>query len=285
MHTVFQRSRSVYIIIGALLAAACDSNDPARDASRGDSAPDMAAPSPDGAADQQAPRPDDSRPAPDLTWIAIPTGSFLMGCSPGDPDCLASELPAHQVQVAAFQITVTEVTQAQYEAATGKTPSTLELCPSCPVDAVTWDRAHEFCAAAGGRLPSEAEWEFAARGGAGGRFPCGENPTCLEQSAWYLDNAGGQPHPVGQKQANQYGLHDTLGNLWEWVADCWHEDYQGAPADGSAWETGDCTYRTLRGGAWGLGAAGLRVSNRDADFPEGGYYLPSPGFRCARISD
>ena len=208
-----------------------------------------------------------------------------MGCSPGDPDCLASELPAHQVQVAAFLITATEVTQAQYESATGKTPSTLELCPSCPVDAVTWDRAREFCGAAGGRLPSEAEWEFAARGGAGGRFPCGEDAACLTDSAWYLDNSGGRPHPVGQQQANQYGLHDTLGNLWEWVEDCWHDDFEGAPADGGAWESEDCTFRTLRGGAWGLGSAGLRVSNRDADFPEGGYYLPSPGFRCARTVD
>jgi len=218
----------------------------------------------------------------EIEWVSIPAGSFDMGCSPNDDGCSATEEPVHTVSVAAFEMTRTEITQAQYEAETGENPSRFYDCPSCPVDTVKFPDAMAFCEALGGRLPSEAEWEYAARGATTSTYACGDDEGCLAEAAWYFNNADGETHPVGRLEANGFGLHDMLGNVWEWVEDCWHEGYAGdPPTDGSVWEGGDCNYRMLRGGNWGLSASGLRVSNREGDF-EGIYYIPAPGIRCVR---
>jgi len=249
-------------VLLAVLAAACG----AEPASSG---PDA------GAADAGASR--------ELRWVSVPAGSVEMGCSPADSECPSYEVPVHAVSIAAFEITETEITQAQYaEQNTGEHEYMFGACADCPADSMSWDEAAAFCKSIGGRLPSEAEWEYAARGGTDSVYGCGDDAACLEAVAWYFDNSGDRTHAVASKDANGFGLHDMLGNVWEWVEDCWHDDYSGdPPADGSAWEQEGCTYRVLRGGCWGLAANGLRVSNRSGDFPDG-YTIPGPGFRCAR---
>ena len=113
------------------------------------------------------------------------------------------------------------------------------------------------------RLLSEAEWEYAARAGTKTRWFCGSDSSCLDAVAWYAANSRRKTYPVGSKRANPFGLHDVQGSLWEWVEDCWHPNYHGAPSDGSAWTSrGDCSKRVLRGGSWASTAWTLRIANR-----------------------
>ena len=220
-----------------------------------------------------------------MVWVSVPAGRFTMGCSDGDEDCYDAERPAHEVAVPAFELTATEITQAQFVAVIGENPSVVSECADCPVDSVWWDEAVEVCAALGARLPSEAEWEYAARAGSPSRFGCGDDAACLDAVAWYGDNSDNTTHTVGSKDANDFGLHDMLGSVWEWTDDCWHASYEGAPVDGSAWvDPGpdvDCSFRVVRGGAWGMSPRGVRVSNRDYDYVDA-YLVAPPGFRCAR---
>jgi len=225
--------------------------------------------------------PDEPELPPGLVWVSIPEGAFEMGCSPGDEDCHSrDEKPRHTVNVPAFRMTETEITQAQYEWVTGDTPSYFTGCPDCPVESVTWHEARAFCEAIGGRLPSEAEWEYAARAGTMTRYYCGDDAACLDGIAWYNANSGSATHRVGEKTANAFGLYDVLGNVWEWVEDCWHSDYTGAPSTGEVWSGGDCRYRMLRGGSWGNDTRYLRVSDRDKYEPA--YRGWGYGFRCSQ---
>jgi formylglycine-generating enzyme required for sulfatase activity len=216
---------------------------------------------------------------PGLSWISIPRGSFDMGCSPGDTDCLDEEKPRHPVTVSAFQMTETEITQAQYEWVTEETPSHFSSCgESCPVEQVDWDQAKIFCESIGGRLPSEAEWEYAARARATTRYYCGDDEACLDGIAYYDANSDSSTNPVKGKNANPYGLYDMLGNVWEWVMDCWHQDYTDAPSDGGVWSGGNCDYHMMRGGSWNDDSGVLRVSVRHTSV----LGFRHIGFRCAR---
>ena len=177
------------------------------------------------------------------------------------------------------------MTQEVWAAVMGKNPSHVPDCPQCPVEQVSWEDVQAFLRklnAGGGRyrLPSEAEWEYAARGGSqsrGYRYAGSDSPHTV---AWSRENSGERTHPVGQKQANELGLYDLSGNVFEWVQDCWNETYQGAPRDGQAWERGDCGRRVLRGGSWDLKPRYLRSAFRNgvpADLRDYGL-----GFRLAR---
>jgi formylglycine-generating enzyme required for sulfatase activity len=144
----------------------------------------------------------------------------MMGCSPGDGECFPNEMPAHVVTITkGFWVGQTEVTQEAYQKVTGKDPSHFKGA-KLPVEGIIWSEAQNYCRMAGMRLPTEAEWEYAARAGSSaGRY------GSLDQIAWYNGNSGNRTHEVGQKQANAWGLYDTLGNVLEWVADWFDERY------------------------------------------------------------
>ncbi|KOR27197.1 hypothetical protein TI04_13775, partial [Achromatium sp. WMS2] len=110
----------------------------------------------------------------------------------------------------------------------------------------------------------EAEWEYACRAGGKGEYCFGDNVAMLKDYAWYDANSGDQTHPVGEKLPNAWGLYDVHGNVWEWCQDRWHDNYNGAPTDGSAWESGYSSYRLLRGGSWNNGDDNCRTACRNS---------------------
>ena len=199
--------------------------------------------------------------------VELEGGTFTMGCPPGQFACDADESPLREVRIETFEIGRYEVTQGLWQAVMGENPSAFGDCLSCPVDTVAWDDVQAFLERlnAGGeryRLPSEAEWEYAARGGQLGQgYPYAGSADWTAVS-WYYENSGNRTQPVGSRQANELGLCDMSGNVREWVQDCWHASYDGAPADGRAWEEGDCGRRVMRGGSWYGKPGDVRVSNR-----------------------
>ena len=221
--------------------------------------------------------------------VRVEGGSFTMGCQSGRDDrivCLDDEKPPHPVQVRSFEIGKYEVTQEFWEAVMGDNPSHFTGCARCPVEEVSWDDVQIFfrklneLSGARYRLPSEAEWEYAARGGRQSQGYQYAGSDDADAVGWHEDNSEGRTHPVGQKRANELGLYDMGGNVWEWVQDCWNDNYRGAPADGRAWERGDyCSPRVLRGGSWHSQPWAMRASNRsDVGFAS----LDNTGFRIAR---
>ena len=206
-------------------------------------------------------------PVPPL--VAIPAGRFLMG-SDGSPQGelypQADEQPPHEVSVAAFELGATEVTLAQWRAVMGADPSGYVAGPEdappelMPAVGVTFNEARVFIKRLNEmtgetyRLPSEAEWEYAARAGSAGAFHFGDDWQQLADYAWYEANSEGHAHAVAQKLPNPHGLYDLHGNVEEWTQDCYRPSYAGAPADGSAVATdeegsGAC-HRVVRGGSW-----------------------------------
>ena len=212
-------------------------------------------------------------------------GTFTMGCTPEQGNCNDDEKPAHRVWVRSFEISKYEVTQEVWAAVMGENPSNFQNCPQCPVDTVSWDDVQAFLRklnAGDGRyrLPSEAEWEYVARGGQQSQGYTYAGSDTPDGVAWYGENSGNETHAVGQKQANELGVYDLSGNIWEWVQDCWNMSYQGAPPDGSAWERGDCGRRVLRGGSWRFYPRYLRSAFRFHFTADYRYYIN--GFRIAR---
>lgn len=188
------------------------------------------------------------RDAAGINWVRIPGGSFMMGSDNADAK------PRHQVSVVSFQIAKTEVTNGQYracvEAGVCSPPGSYEGGEDRPVVHVDWNQAKTFSRWVGGRLPSEAEWERAARGGCEAERCLGDDARTLDEYAWHKSNSGGQSHPPCRKRPNQYGLCDMHGNVWEWTDDGYHGFYHGAPTDGSAWEGPAGSDRVYRGGSW-----------------------------------
>ena len=216
--------------------------------------------------------------------VEIPAGSFEMGASDGGPD----EQPVHSVTIAKpFAIGKTEITQKQWHAVMKDDPSYFQACgDDCPVEQVSWDDAQEFIKKLNAktgkqyRLPSEAEWEYACRAGKQQEY-CGSDIP--DRVSWNGSNSGSllfnNPHPVATKHANAFGLYDMSGNVWEWVEDNFHDNYDGAPLDGSAWVDGS-SLRVLRGGSWGYEPKFSRAAARTKFGP--GYRYYSYGFRVAR---
>ena len=207
-----------------------------------------------------------------LRYVRISPGTFRMGCSPDDSECFDDEKPAHAVTLTkGFWIGQTPVTQAAYSKVVGANPSTYHGA-QLPVEEVTWDDAKAYCDRVQMRLPTEAEGEYAARGGATrSRY----GPP--DRIAWYNDNAQSMTHEVAQKQPNAYGVYDMLGNVREWVAD-WYGPYGSAAAvDPTGPSTGKL--RVGRGGSWYDSEEIARVSGRSTN--GGGCGPACHGFRCA----
>lgn len=205
-------------------------------------------------------------------YVWIPPGKFRMGCSPGDAECHRDERPAHKVTITrGFWIGQTPITQAAWTRVMGENPSHFKG-EDRPVEQMSWEDAKKFCEKAGMRLPTEAEWEYAARGGSGEvRY------GALEEIAWCSGNSGNQTHPVGKKKPNAWGLHDMLGNVWEWVNDWYGEYGAGAATDPPGPASGE--HKVVRGGSWSDDPDVIRVSDRVGGEPSNrGNYI---GFRCA----
>ncbi|MEM9927512.1 MAG: formylglycine-generating enzyme family protein [Cyanobacteria bacterium P01_D01_bin.50] len=207
-----------------------------------------------------------------LEMVHIPSGSFVMGAPETEKGSLIPENLQHSVKVPAFFMSKYPITQAQWRriAILPKIKRNLEPEPSNfkgddhPVEQISWYDAIEFCDRLSKytdkqyRLPSEAEWEYGCRAGTNTPFHFGE--TLLAELANYnasqtygyhfLEESRSKTTPVGQFSPNAFGLYDMHGNVWEWCLDTWHSNYEGAPADGSAWIGKDDNCRVLRGGSW-----------------------------------
>ena len=191
-----------------------------------------------------------------LEMVSLPAGQFLMGSPDSDPDAKSYEKPQHPVKINSFAIGKYPVTQAQYQAVMGTNPSYFKNNLQNPVEQVSWNDAQAFCEKLSQitgttyRLPTEAEWEYACRAGTTTRFYFGDDANQLGDYAWYRGNSQNTTHPVGQKKPNAWGLYDMSGNVWEWCEDNWHNTYENAPRDGSAWLIKDNYSQILRGVSW-----------------------------------
>jgi formylglycine-generating enzyme required for sulfatase activity len=225
--------------------------------------------------------------------VIVPAGEFMMGWPETERGYSDNEGPQHKVTLSRpLAIARFELTFAEWDACAAHgecardIPAEGSRRPRLPVINVTWDDAQSYVAWLSKttgkpyRLLSEAEWEYAARAGTTTRYSFGEDEAELDQYAWYSGNSINRAHPVGQKTPNAFGAFDMLGNVWEWVEDCYHDDYEGAPVDGSAWTTGVCDGRVVRGGSWGSAPRYVRAANRLGLTPANQFnYL---GFRVGR---
>lgn len=227
-----------------------------------------------------------------LDMVLVPSGAFLMGSPKDELEREEREGPQREVTLPAFFMGRYPVTQAQWQAVVGlpQVEKDLESEPSYfkgdnrPVEQVFWYDAVEFCARLAAytkrkyRLPSEAEWEYACRSGTTTPFYFGH--TLMTNLANYNGNYTYGDGPEGEYRkettpvdyfddANAWGLSDMHGNVWEWCQDHWHENYESAPTDGSAWTTGgDDSYRVLRGGSWTYGPRNCRSASRRSYRPD-----------------
>ena len=241
--------------------------------------------------------------------VVIPAGSFEMGSPESEEGRYDDEEPAHRVEIGEpLAVGVYEVTREEYGAFVEETghaggsgcyvwtgsewkdrqdvgwrnPGYAQTGRD-PVVCVNWEDAQAYVEWLRGkmgewyRLLSEAEWEYAARAGSRTRYSFGDEIT--ESDANYGRNIG-KTRPVGSYRANGYGLYDMHGNVWEWVEDCWNDNYEGAPTDGKAWKSGDCGRRVLRGGSWNSYPRDLRSADRLRN--GSGLRVDSVGFRVAR---
>jgi len=210
------------------------------------------------------------------SYVWIPPGRFLMGCSAGDPACEDDEGPVQSITIQrGFWLARTEVSEQRFRTRVphgngGDAPSVDGL----PATGMPWAAAKSYCQAVGGRLPTEAEWEYAARAGTSTRYY-----DSLPATAWFSDNSDGGPHPVGGKTPNAYGLHDMLGNVSEWVLDRYYNAYDEAsdPANVEEPLAGNAS-GVARGGSWVSDEQGVRVSRRLEMPPDA--EEPHIGFRC-----
>ncbi len=225
-----------------------------------------------------------------LDMVEIPAGSFKMGSPSGEKGRGGDEGPQHMVNVPAFLMGKFEVTQEQYQQVMGSNPSYFKGAKH-PVEKVSWNDAVEFCKKLSQktgreyRLPSEAEWEYACRAGTTTPFYFGETITTdlanYDGSYTYASEPKGkyrqQTTDVGSFPPNAFGLYDMHGNVWEWCQDTYHQDYNGAPSDGTAWTDNDNYYRVLRGGSWFSRPEDCRSAYRYRYFAD--YDSDSIGFR------
>jgi formylglycine-generating enzyme required for sulfatase activity len=244
-----------------------------------------------------------------LEMVMIPSGSFIMGSPESEKDSMNSERPQHQVTINAFCLGKYQVTQAQWKAVAAFSQVNRKLKPdpsrfkgaNRPVEQVSWEDAVEFCSRLSQytgrtyRLPSEAEWEYACRAGTTTPFHFGETITTDlanydgtdDKNNQWSGSYGQGPKGVYRKEttevgsfevAHNFGLYDMHGNVWEWCQDDWHNNYEDAPIDGSAWIGNEAkSVKLLRGGSWNSNPAYCRSAFRYS--PVAGFDPYNYGFR------
>ena len=214
-------------------------------------------------------------------FALIPVGSFQMGSTNGR----TNEQPVHTVNITrAFQMQRTEVTQGQWREIMGSNPSEFSSCgDTCPVERVSWNDIQQFLTALNQRfpgrnyrLPTEAEWEYAARAGTTGDYG---GTGVLDEMGWYRDNSGSRTHPVAGKQPNAWGLYDMHGNVFEWVQDWYSSSYYSVSPANDPPGPSSGSGRVLRGGSWFISAVGARSAYR---FGTPSVRYSVFGFRLAR---
>lgn len=213
--------------------------------------------------------------------VPVLDGAFLMGCQTGDADCsdTQDEMPLHRVAVDGFFLAAHETTRREYgECVAGgacspaaESRNAADRDPDAPAIDLTWEQAQAYCAWRGGRLPTEAEWEFAAHT---------DVEKTLDEIAWYGDSTRRLPHRSGEKAPDARGIYDLLGNVWEWCADGYDPAYYGQTPPENPFNRAPGGQRVLRGGSWHDPALLLRPSNRAG--LAGDHRGPDIGFRCAR---
>jgi formylglycine-generating enzyme required for sulfatase activity len=217
--------------------------------------------------------------------VPVPGGKFTMGCTAEQgSDCSGDEKPAHTVTLSSFYIGKYEVTQAQWESVMGSNPSNFKGCANCPVENVSWNDVQDFISKLNAktgkkyRLPTEAEWEYAARGGSSSRGYKYAGSNEIAAVAWYDVNSNDKKtHPVGQKSPNELGIYDMSGNVREWCSDWYDVSYYSSSASTNPQGPASGSYRVLRGGSWSGFYSHCRVADRGSGSPENrGIYF---GFR------
>ena len=217
--------------------------------------------------------------------VVIPAGSFVMGS-----DKSATEQPTHLVNVPSYFLGKTHITLGQWLWVMGESLNQLYAGrnPDLPFINVSWRDVQDFILKLNRktgqryRLPTEAEWEYAARAGTTTEWSHGNDESRLGAYAWYGLNSGNRWQKVAQKMPNPFGLYDMQGNVWHWVEDCWHDDYKRAPSNGSAWVT-ECSAAqsyVVKGGSWYSSSSDLRPPNRSWGGADN--RTSSIGFRLAR---
>ena len=217
-------------------------------------------------------------PKAPTNMVFVKGGCYDMGCGSWTSDCDGDEKPVHEVCVDDFYMDKYEVTQTEFQSVMGSNPSNFKGSNN-PVEQVTWNEANEYCGKVSKRLPTEAEWEYAARSGGKNEKYAGTSSN-LENYAWYDGNSGSKTHPVGQKKPNGLGIYDMTGNVWEWCSD-WHgENYYSQSSRNNPKGPGSGSLRVLGGGSWDLNPGGVRASYRSRLNP--GLRGDVDGFRCSR---
>ncbi|MBU4222246.1 MAG: formylglycine-generating enzyme family protein [Euryarchaeota archaeon] len=225
-----------------------------------------------------------------MEFTLIPAGEFMMGSEEFKDEKHKDEKPVHRVKISKpFYLGTYPVTQKEWKSVMGNNPSQLKG-DNLPVETISWNDVQDFIkklnekeGANKYRLPSEAEWEYAARAGTTTRYSFGDDESKLGDYAWYCANSGNKTHDVGQKKPNPWGLYDIHGNIWEWVQDIYQLSYSGAPTDGSSWESGHDYDRVFRGGCSNDLAWGCRSANRNDLCPALVHRDRDLGFRLLRV--
>jgi len=193
---------------------------------------------------------------------------------------LPNEKPVHKVCLSSFYMDKYEVKQSEFAAVMGSNPSKFNTCPDCPVDQAIWQEAHDYCQSLGKRLPTEAEWEYAARERGKEAIYCNAKDTITPYEANYGAYAGAHPSSVGSYPPNALGIYDICGNVWEWLNDYYDHDYYSKSPIHNPQGPDTAERRAIRGGSWDHQMESLRVTFRWGLLPgQRGY---DNGFRCAK---
>lgn len=224
-----------------------------------------------------------TEPVAGMEFVWVPGGCYQMGCGDWTDSCDDNEKPEHEVCLDGFWMGKYEVTQGQWKKIMIENPSYFNLGDNFPAESVSWDDIQAFITDLNSqgsstfRLPTEAEWEYAARsGGQEEKYAGGDD---LGSLGWYWDNSGSRTHEVGTKAPNGLGIYDMSGNVWEWVSDWYKSDYYAESPTYNPQGPDTGSYRVFRGGSWLSPAWGCRAANRVNDTP--GYRSYGIGFRLA----